>query len=163
MFKSYTFKTPHLFVYIFKHSYETKIIEPRLLPKKNVREKMVWALEHPMYFFKIILFCSKIEDLVKNLFSHIYMTINSYFGKRVPFAAIKARFQRKFSKRSLNMFLPRGLQFVMEPLHCTCFCFFFNHQEAKNNREEKRSFVPRKKKCALLLCYCGAGYNGMQM
>lgn len=38
-----------------------------------------------------------------------------------------------------------------------------NDEEAKNNREKKRSFVPRKKKCALLLCYCGAGYNGMQI
>lgn len=36
-------------------------------------------------------------------------------------------------------------------------------QAADNEKNEKTSILPRKKKCALLLSYCGAGYNGMQM
>lgn len=29
--------------------------------------------------------------------------------------------------------------------------------------EKASTFIPNKKKCALLLSYCGAGYNGMQI
>ena len=36
-------------------------------------------------------------------------------------------------------------------------------QAADDEKNEKTSILPRKKKCALLLSYCGAGYNGMQM
>lgn len=35
--------------------------------------------------------------------------------------------------------------------------------QAADEKNEKTSILPRKKKCALLLSYCGAGYNGMQM
>lgn len=36
-------------------------------------------------------------------------------------------------------------------------------QAADDEKNGKTSILPRKKKCALLLSYCGAGYNGMQM
>ncbi|PFX15933.1 tRNA pseudouridine synthase A, mitochondrial [Stylophora pistillata] len=34
---------------------------------------------------------------------------------------------------------------------------------ADDEKDEKTAVLPRKKKCALLLSYCGAGYNGMQI
>jgi len=36
-------------------------------------------------------------------------------------------------------------------------------ERADEVAENKKAFVPKKKKCALLLSYCGAGYNGMQI
>ena len=43
-------------------------------------------------------------------------------------------------------------------------CFLLSHlQKAEDDKKGKSNVVPRKKKCALLLSYCGAGYNGMQM
>ena len=43
-------------------------------------------------------------------------------------------------------------------------CFLLAHvQKAEKDKKGKSNVVPRKKKCVLLLSYCGAGYNGMQM
>ena len=47
---------------------------------------------------------------------------------------------------------------------CVTLFFFLSHlQKAEDGKKGKSNVVPRKKKCALLLSYCGVGYNGMQM
>ena len=56
-----------------------------------------------------------------------------------------------------------NVKFCNVHVHCGLSIQYCYSQVVEDGRDEKAALLPRKKKCALLLSYCGAGYNGMQM